>query len=165
MHERNNEANTLFHSRRLFQQVLVDAYTMIESERLAYIRNNQPKLRVGKISDLVGAAHRGDSEALSSGKRIMPTSFTRGPRYMIQNFQDVMAICKWFSYPDLFITFTCIPKWPEITRFLNDRSLNSEDRPNILCRMFKMKLDALIKDFKEKQLFGTVEAIVQQVFN
>ncbi|KAL8529957.1 hypothetical protein ACS0TY_007141 [Phlomoides rotata] len=49
MHERNNEANTLFHSRRLFQQFLVDAYTMIESERLSYIRNNQPKLGVEKI--------------------------------------------------------------------------------------------------------------------
>ncbi|KAL8458190.1 hypothetical protein ACS0TY_035907 [Phlomoides rotata] len=52
IHERQNEATTLFHSKRLFQQFIVDAYTMIESERLSYMRNNQSKLRVEKWSDL-----------------------------------------------------------------------------------------------------------------
>lgn len=77
---------------------------------------------------------------------------------MMQNYQDAMAICKWYSYPDLFITFTCNPKWPEITRFLADRGLKAEDRPYILCRLFKMKLDNLIKDFKENELFGKTQA-------
>lgn len=35
---RRNEAQTLFRSRRLFQQFLVDAYTMVESDRLSFIR-------------------------------------------------------------------------------------------------------------------------------
>lgn len=78
----------------------------------------------------------------------MPTSFTGGPHYMIHHFQDAMAICRWYSYPDLFIIFACNPKWPEIIRFLNTADLKPEDRPDILCRMFKMKLDALIKDLK-----------------
>ncbi|KAL8489242.1 hypothetical protein ACS0TY_024754 [Phlomoides rotata] len=37
IHECQNEATTLFHSRRLFQQFIVNAYNMIESERLSYI--------------------------------------------------------------------------------------------------------------------------------
>ncbi|KAL8503158.1 hypothetical protein ACS0TY_022050 [Phlomoides rotata] len=135
---------------------------MIESERLSYIRNNQDTLRVEKFSDLT-ATRRGDTDPSTSGKRFMPTSFTGGPRYMKQNFQDVMHICKWYSYPDLFITVTCNPKWPEISRFLHDKHLQSQDRPDILCRMFKMKLDALIHDLRENKIFGKVEAIIYTV--
>ena len=29
-----------------------------------------------------------------------------------------MAICRSVGYPDLFITFTCNPKWPKIALFL-----------------------------------------------
>lgn len=77
---------------------------------------------------------------------------------MIQNYQDAMAICKWVGYPDLFITFTCNPKWPEIQRFVKNLGLNAEDRPDIVCRVFKMKLDQLIRDVKEGNKFGRVKA-------
>ena len=53
------------------------------------------------------AVVRGDTSCKSLGKRIvLPTTFTGGPRYMIQNNQDAMAICRWAGNPDLFITFT-----------------------------------------------------------
>lgn len=49
------------------------------------------------------------------GKRVvLPSSSTGGSRYMQQNYKDAMAICKWAGYPDLFVTFTCNPKWPEL---------------------------------------------------
>nr|KAJ0226811.1 hypothetical protein LSAT_V11C100048490 [Lactuca sativa] len=54
---------------------------------------------------------------------------------MLQNYLDAMSLCKWFGYPDFFITFTCNPKWPEIKRLLKDISLQPEDRPDILCRL------------------------------
>ncbi|XP_058773426.1 uncharacterized protein LOC131647553 [Vicia villosa] len=43
LQERKYEAKTLLHSRRLFQQFLVDGYCMMESERLKWLRNNQSK--------------------------------------------------------------------------------------------------------------------------
>ena len=53
------------------------------------------------------AVVRGDTSRKSLGKRIvLPATFTGGPRYMIQNDQDAMAICRWAGNPDLFITFT-----------------------------------------------------------
>ena len=45
------EAQTLLHSRNLFQEFVVDDYTMVESERLAFIGMNQSKLRVDKYSN------------------------------------------------------------------------------------------------------------------
>ena len=44
--------------------------------------------------------------------------------------------------PDLFITFTCNPKWKEIQENLMPRQ-TSWDRPDIVCRVFK-KLDEFL---------------------
>ncbi|KAL7590601.1 hypothetical protein Lser_V15G37887 [Lactuca serriola] len=57
---------------------------------------------------------------------ILPSSFTGGAHYMMQNYLDAMSLCKWFEYPDFFITFTCNPKWPELQRFLKDTPLHPE---------------------------------------
>ena len=69
-----------------------------------------------------------------------------------------MALCKYHGFPDIFITFTCNPKWPEVTRYLKKYNLTTEGRPEILCRVFKMKLDNLIGELTKKNasLFGPV---------
>ncbi|XP_019240815.1 PREDICTED: uncharacterized protein LOC109220798 [Nicotiana attenuata] len=161
--ERNGEVATIVNSRRLFQQFLVDGFTMVESSRLKYIRSHQKQLRAHMYKGLEDAVLHGEINPSSQGKRvILSSSFTGGARYMIQNYQDAMAICKWAGYPNLFITFTCNPKWPEIIRFVKSKGLQAEDRPDILCRVFKIKLDRLIKDLKEKQIFGPVKSEFQK---
>ncbi|XP_044588813.1 uncharacterized protein LOC123267994 [Cotesia glomerata] len=47
--ERENEVCYLLRFRNLLNQFLVDMYAKIETERLNYIRNNQKKLRIGRI--------------------------------------------------------------------------------------------------------------------
>ena len=70
-----------------------------------------------------------------------------------------MAICQWAGYPDLFLTFTCNPKWLEIVSFLElIPSKKLEDRPDIVARAFKIKLDALLQDIKKGEHFGKVLA-------
>ncbi|XP_019153834.1 PREDICTED: uncharacterized protein LOC109150379 [Ipomoea nil] len=144
IHEISNEISTIMYAKRLFQQFMVDAYTMVESSRLLYIRSNQKALRCEAYKGLSDALTRGEVQPSSQGKRIiLPSSFTGGARYMIQNYQDAMAICRFIGYPNLFITFTCNPKWPEIQQFLEKRNLKAEDRPDIVCRVFKLKLDLI----------------------
>ena len=77
---------------------------------------------------------------------------------MKNNYLDAMTICKHFGFPDLFITFTCKIKWPEITRYLKKRNLKAEDRPNIICRLFKMKLESLMDDLTKKNMLGQTVA-------
>ena len=152
LHERIGECNIIFYSRRLFQQFIVDAYTMIECGRLRFIRSNQKKLRAEMYNGLAEAVLRGETDGSNHGKRvILPSSFVGGARYMIQNYQDAMSICRWFGYPNLFITFTCNPKWPEIIRFVESKGLKSEHRPDIVCRILKVKLDNMIRDLKTKK--------------
>lgn len=54
------------------------------------------------------------------------------------------------------MTFTCNPKWLEIDRFLKERKLNPQDRPDIVCLVFNVKLDELIKDFRHNGMFRNV---------
>ncbi|PNY15928.1 ATP-dependent DNA helicase PIF1 [Trifolium pratense] len=139
------------------QEFVVDSYTMLEAQRLSFIRENQSKIRQDVLSGLQEAVDRGDVDASLVGKRIIiPDSFTGGPRYMFNNSQDAMGICKRFGYPDLFITVTCNANWPEIRDFIRPKGLQPSDRPDIVCRVFKMKLDQMMFDFKKNQIFGKV---------
>ncbi|XP_074297194.1 uncharacterized protein LOC141627892 [Silene latifolia] len=132
--------------------------------RLKFIRYNQDLLRVDNYNNLRRAVERGDVEPSSAGSRlIVPSSLVGGGPYMRVNYLDTMTICRWFGYPDLFITFTCNPKWPEITRFVRNRGLNPEVRPDILSRVFKIKLDELMIDLKERHIFGRVRAVVYTI--
>jgi hypothetical protein len=150
---RNHEAQTLLSSRRLFQQFLVDGFTMMESERLSFIRHNQSTLRVSKYAKLNESADSGEK----SGKRVvLPSSFVGSKRYMDQLYFDGMAISAAIGFPDLFITFTCNPCWPEITRLLSRQNLNPHDRPDIIARVFKIKLTELLKDLTKKHVLGKV---------
>ncbi|GJZ91429.1 ATP-dependent DNA helicase PIF1-like protein [Tanacetum coccineum] len=64
---------------------------------------------------------------------------------------------------DLFITVTCNPNWPEISRYMREHNLSSTDRHDVLTRLFKMKLDQLMKDVKELHLFGRTQAVVYTI--
>ncbi|XP_022004032.1 uncharacterized protein LOC110901515 [Helianthus annuus] len=146
------------------EQFMVDGYTMKESARLNYIRTQQPKLRTQSLKNFNDTVESGENNASSWGKPILlPSSFTGGSRYMMQKYLDAMAIYKSVGYPDLFITVTCNPNWPEIYRCLHDKALNAEDKPDIISRLFKCKLDHLIKDFKKDKFFGDIQAVMYTV--
>ncbi|GAU19169.1 hypothetical protein TSUD_89340 [Trifolium subterraneum] len=152
---RRLEAQTLLCSRRLFQQFLVDGFTMMEAERLSFVRNNRSTLRVGKYQKL-----NADNEAnQKSGKRVvLPSTFVGSKRYIDQLYFDGMAISASVGFPDLFITFTCNPNWPEIKRLLAKQNLKPHDRPDIITRVFKIKFNELLKDLTKKHVLGKVIA-------
>src|ERR1700752_2203757 len=90
-------------------------------------------------------------------KIILSSSFTGSTRYLQQLYQDSMAIVREFGKPDLFITVTCNPKWPEITSELLPKQ-KSANRPDLETRVFKLKLDAIINDLVVNGVLGKVIA-------
>ena len=70
-----------------------------------------------------------------------------------------MAILSYFGKPDPFITFTCNPKWPEITRELLLHQ-SAADRPDLTAWVFYIKLQQLLKDLTVNHWFGKVVAYV-----
>lgn len=157
--ERYGESPIIPMSGRLYQQFLVDAYTMIETNRLRYIWLNQSKLRSETYDTIKKAISKGKYDMSKQGRRvIIPSSYTGGTRYLLQHYLDAMTTCKYMGFPDLFLTFTCNPKWPEITRHLQRHNLKPEDRPDLCCRVFKMKLDDLMYQLTKKHVLGVVNA-------
>ncbi|CAI5722376.1 unnamed protein product [Peronospora effusa] len=88
-------------------------------------------------------------------KMILPSSFAGSDRQMSQLYQDAMAIVRKYGRPDLFVTFTCNPKWPEIRAEL-EPGQQPHDRPELVARLFNLKLQELMRDFSERKIFGTV---------
>jgi len=132
----------------------------MEAERLNWLRKNQSKLRVGKYRQLTDSASTNNQgEKVIQGKRvILPSTFVGSKRYMDQLYFDGMAISSVVGFPDIFITFTCNPKWPEITRELGKYNLKPQDRTDIISMVFKIKFDELIKDLTKKHILGKVMA-------
>ncbi|KAH1238478.1 hypothetical protein GmHk_08G023137 [Glycine max] len=133
--------------------------SMVESQCLTWIRFNQKTIRYDVLNGLEEAVSRGKTNPSSIGKHvILPSSFSGGMRYMFLNCQDAMTICKKFGYPNLFITITCNTSWSEISDVVHKKGLMPSDKLDIVCRVFKMKLDELMSDFKKTNIFGKVNA-------
>lgn len=144
--------------KHLFHQYVVEMYAKMEQERLNCLRHNQKSLRCELYNNLRDAAEVDDGDMESVGKKvILPSSFIGSPRHMVQLHQDSMSIVRRFGKPDLFVTFTCNPSWPEITNELQYNQ-TSNDRPDLCSRVFHLKLKSLMHDLTVRNVLGKVIA-------
>jgi hypothetical protein len=159
-----DDFNIFLNSGKLSQQFIVDSYVKTEANRLNYIRTNQSKLRVELYSGLVDHINsEAEREGLIPGKPVvLPSSFQGSPRNMQQNYQDAMAIVRKFGKPDLFVTMTCNPKWREITENLQPWQ-KVEFRPDLVSRVFQLKLKELLNDICKKHCLGIVIAKIHVI--
>lgn len=154
-HDRLNVYTHVLKAGRLFQQYLVDAYVFVEQCRLEFIRANQNNFRSEYLRGVHDVVSRGDVEGRSIGQRIiLPSSFTGSPRYMYKHYQDALALCHVHGNPHYFITLTCNARWPEILRELHRVNCsNANNRPDIVVRVFELKVKAFIKYLKSSKPF------------
>ncbi|KAL5176912.1 ATP-dependent DNA helicase pif1 [Glycine soja] len=121
------------HATKRKQQWIVDGYCMIESQKLNYVRQHQQQLRVDKYINLIGSNDHPETLGRDIGKRIiLPSSFVGGQRYMEQLYFDGMAICGHLGFPDLLLTMTCNPTWPEIQRKVTQSNLTPNEQKTIV---------------------------------
>lgn len=160
LHYRLNKPNPYTCCGRLSDSLCVDSYSTVEASRLKYIADNQPDLRTESVQGIVDAIDHGLSSGDSVGQKyVLPSSFTGGKRYMVQNYQDAMAVCRVFGSPDLFVTFTCNSKWQEIyDALLFELGQLPSDRSDMIVRVFNMKVNEFIADIREGKTFGPVLA-------
>ncbi|KAF7808150.1 ATP-dependent DNA helicase PIF1 [Senna tora] len=164
LQDRRNQFNIFLRAGKLTQQFIVDGYTMIESQRLLYIRLHEKELRADNYTTLTQALAKGQTRSSGIGKRIvLPSTFIGGERYCRENFQDAMTICTNCSFPELFITFTCNPKRLELCRLFESLNCTRQDRPDLLSRVFKIKLNSLMRDITKNFLFGSCRADIYSI--
>lgn len=117
---------------------------------------NQTILRNELYSHICDSVRRGDFDTSNFGKGvILPAGFVGSRRYMQQNFQDALAVCRHVGHPDIFLTMTTNPLWDEIIKMMEYvPGCKSENSPDIISRVFKLKLEQLLTDIKKKGYFG-----------
>ena len=152
---------------KLFQQFVVDVYCRIDWMRLQWFEKNQPQLRGEKLSGLMDYVARVDREGPqtveSVGKQIiLPATHLGSPRDLRQRYLNALAIVRCFGKPDLFVTFTCSPAWPEIRQALGPHD-TANDRPDLLARVFHLKLRQLLDDLLLRDVLGKVVAYTYAV--
>jgi hypothetical protein len=162
MHDRDNTNCNIVHAERLYQVWIIDQYAKIETQRLRFLRraDSQKRLRVDVYQGLLDSLNGGEGEQMRLGRLVLlPSSFIGGPRFMAQCYQDAMALVREFGKPDLFVTMTCNPKWPDIQRELLPGQ-TANDRPDLVARVFKMKLKQLTDDITVNHIFGNLQGMV-----
>ncbi|XP_026419934.1 uncharacterized protein LOC113315906 [Papaver somniferum] len=164
LQQRAGEGQTLLRGGRLFQQYVVDAYATIEQNRLQWVKGHQKEIRCDLYNGIKEVVSAGDTKPGSTGRVILPSSFTGGPRYMIQHYQDAIALCRELGPTDLFITFTCNRNWPEIAEAIKMfHGQNPSERSDMISRVFHIKLKQLMSDLVGSRHFGEVQGALYTV--
>ncbi|KAK9165479.1 hypothetical protein Scep_000670 [Stephania cephalantha] len=115
------------------------------------------------VRGIMNSIDMGESIGSNIGRRIvLPTSFIGGPRDMRKRYMDAMALVQRFGKPDIFLTITCNPYWPEIQQELRFND-DAQNRHDLAARVFKSKLECLKNEIIKKQVFGPVAAYVYVV--
>lgn len=149
----------------LLQQYICDQYVRVEANNLRYLRDNQKALFADAyqgLLDHINQQLRLDEIDPVGRRTILPSTFLGGPRYMKQCYHDAMSIVRKYGKPDLFITFTCNPRWPEIVDNIPGW-LKATDRPDLVARVFHAKLKELMRDITVNKVFGNVDAYVYTI--
>ena len=143
---------------RLLQQFAVDMYVKLETQRLDFYRSKQLLIRREQLQGLMDSVVHGQSEGCKIGQRILlPASFIGGPRDMKKRYMDAMALVQKFGRPDLFLTMTCNPSWPEIKENMLPTD-EAQNRIDLCARVFRAKLEILKEELLKKEIFGQVAA-------
>lgn len=163
--QRHRQLSLIHRGGFLLQQYVCDQYVRMETNNLRFIERNQRALFAEAYQGLVDHINQQlhiDEPAPVGRRMILPSTFTGGPRYMKQSYQDAMTIVRKYGKPDLFITFTCNPGWPEIVNNKGNHAVAS-DRPELVARVFHAKLKQLMSDITDNRVFGNVDAYVYTV--
>ncbi|XP_075099547.1 uncharacterized protein LOC142176314 [Nicotiana tabacum] len=115
------------------------------------------------LEGLLDILRLGERDASNIGKQnFLPSSFIGGPRDMRQRYMDAIALVQHFGKPDLFITMTCNPSWTEIKEHLIPTD-ESHNKPDLISRVFRAKIEEFKKDILKRNIFGKVAAFMYTV--
>ncbi|KAH7698717.1 Protein Y46B2A.2, partial [Aphelenchoides avenae] len=164
---RAGKFNPLHHCGRLFQEWAVSTFAFMEGDRMNFYKLHQKELKADSynLRHFLEGLHF-DGDPTVGNAIILPATYPGSPRFWQQSFEDAMAIVRYYGRPDIFLTMTCNPSWPEITDVITVTMEDGEefeeystDRPDIIARVFDMKKDALLR---EKRGLPHLHAILTQ---
>ena len=141
-----------------------DMWAQNEARQASFhaLPSQQQKYRMGRKCAIEDQLHNSGNVADASVPMSLPSSFIGSAKWYHMLYLDALTLPQRYHAPDLFITFTCNPKWPEITSALPPGA-HYKDHQDIVARVFWLKFQAMMKDIVESQIFGPVHAFVYRI--
>jgi hypothetical protein len=129
---------------RLGCKWICDMYSCTMDERLNVIRGGKSAERHTFGMDEVDEEEDDEDDYNTheatqnrrSATYCLPASFTGSAKYYANQVADALSLAHQLGKPNLFITVTCNPNWPELLSKLEGRS--TTEVPQITTRVFKV---------------------------
>ncbi|GJS18249.1 ATP-dependent DNA helicase PIF1-like protein, partial [Tanacetum coccineum] len=119
---------------------------------------NQSTIRADLYQGIVDYVNTGEVQSSRIGQVIVfLVSFIGGPCDMRKRFLDAMTLVQDAGKPDIFLTMTCNPNWPKIVENLYEGQ-PAQDRPDLVTRVFRAKLEYLKHQLFTKHILGIVSS-------
>jgi PIF1-like helicase/Helitron helicase-like domain at N-terminus len=122
----------------------------------------QAKYRMGRKCAIEDQIQNGRNLEDASKPMLLPSSFVGSAKWYHMLYLDALTLPQRYHCPDLFVTFTCNPKWPEIQREI-PRGSSARDHPDIVARVFWIKFKSMMEDIVERKIFGEVQGYVWRI--
>lgn len=131
--------------------------------KVSFASCNQNFFRTDALQYLIDFLRHGDKDSSKIEKQeLLPIGFTVGPRDTRQRYMDAIALVQHFEKSDIFLTMTCNSSWIEIQKHLLTTN-EAQNRPDLISRVFKAKVEELKTDILKINIFGKVVAFMYTI--
>ena len=159
MMRRSGSASLILSGGKLTLEFWCDVWCSIECRNLDYIAgsNVQMQMRMASRRTLMDQLQSDGSAALHrlGAPVYLPAHFVGSPRWYHALFLDALALPTEYHLPDLFITVTFNPEWPELARMMPSHG-NVHDHADVVARVFWFRFMRIMADIVDNAVFGTV---------
>jgi hypothetical protein len=101
-------------------------------------------------------------EFTNTNASFLSSSVTGSPRHLRKLALNALSVVAAKGKPHVFITITCNELWSEIQEALL-KGQSAFDRPDVVVKVFKARLAAILFNLKNGKYFGSKTAYVLQV--
>ena len=101
-------------------------------------------------------------EDTNTNPSFLSSSVTGSPRHLRKLALNALGVVAEKGKPHVFVTVTCNELWPEIQETLL-KGQSAFDRPDVVVKVFKARLRAILYNLKNGKYFGSKTAYILQV--
>jgi hypothetical protein len=156
---RRNDASLILSCGKLSLEFFCDVWSCIECRNLDYLSRGtiQSQFRASRCCSLMDQIRTDGNQSLhmTGSPVILPASFPGSPRWYHALYHDALALPAAFHLPDLFVTVTFNPEWPEMARLM-PRNSSIHDHADVVARVFWMRFSRIMQDIVDNGVFGEV---------
>jgi hypothetical protein len=134
-----------------------DVWAQAEAAKLGFLRRpeTQALIRSSRFNSVLDCIAQQGPLASEGRPVFMPASFVGSAQWYRALYHDAMALPTVLGRPDIFLTMTCNPGWPEIRDNIPAGS-DPLHHADLVARVFYAKWMALLDDIHAGAIFGEV---------